>query len=44
MDQASNSKNRDTLVTPEDDRMLNDIYPPDQFLDFRPGAHPPPLC
>ncbi|KAH9696893.1 hypothetical protein KPL71_023375 [Citrus sinensis] len=26
----------------EDDRMLNDIYPPDQLLDFLLGAHPPP--
>ena len=40
---TSNSKNRDTLIAPEDDRMLNDIYPPDQLPDFRLGAlpHPP---
>ena len=28
---TSNSKNRDTLVALEDDRMLNDVYPPDQL-------------
>ncbi|KAH9781517.1 hypothetical protein KPL71_008504 [Citrus sinensis] len=39
---TSNSKNRDTLIAPEDDRMLNDIYPPDQRPDFRLGAHPHP--
>ncbi|KAH9724699.1 hypothetical protein KPL70_007586 [Citrus sinensis] len=40
---TSNSKNRDTLIAPEDDRMLNDIYPSDQLPDFRLGAlpHPP---
>ena len=40
---TSISKNRDTLVAPEDDRMLNDIYPPDQLPDFRLGAHSAPL-
>ncbi|KAH9668310.1 Integrase catalytic domain-containing protein [Citrus sinensis] len=39
---TSNSKNRDTLIAPEDDRMLNDIYPPDRLPDFRLGAHPHP--
>ena len=39
---TSNSKNRDTLVAPEDDWMLNDIYSLDQLHDFRLGAHPPP--
>ncbi|KAH9658635.1 Integrase catalytic domain-containing protein [Citrus sinensis] len=39
---TSNSKNQDTLIAPEDDRMLNDIYPPDRLLDFRLGAHPHP--
>ena len=39
---TSNSKNQDTLIAPEDDRMLNDIYPPDQLPDFRLGAHPHP--
>ncbi|KAH9705438.1 hypothetical protein KPL70_011874 [Citrus sinensis] len=39
---TKNSKNRDTLIAPEDDRMLNDVYPPDQLPDFRLGAHPPP--
>ena len=37
------SKNRDTLIALDDDRMLNDVYPPDQLLDFLLGAHPPPL-
>ncbi|KAH9667979.1 hypothetical protein KPL70_021252 [Citrus sinensis] len=41
---TSNSKNRDTLIAPEDDRMLNDIYPPDQLPNFRLGAHPHPPC
>ncbi|KAH9650254.1 hypothetical protein KPL70_026300 [Citrus sinensis] len=39
---TSNAKNRDTLIAPEDDRMLNDIYRPDQLPDFRLGAHPHP--
>ena len=39
---TKNSKNRDTLLAPEDDRMLNDIYPPDQLPDFRLEAHHPP--
>ncbi|KAH9769987.1 Integrase catalytic domain-containing protein [Citrus sinensis] len=39
---TKNSKNRDTLIAPEDDWMLNDIYSPDQLPDFRLGAHPPP--
>ncbi|KAH9715535.1 Integrase catalytic domain-containing protein [Citrus sinensis] len=40
---TSNSKNQDTLIAPEDDRMLNDVYPPDKLPDFRLGAHPPKL-
>ena len=32
------SKNQDTLIAPEDDRVLNDIYRPDQLPDFRLGA------
>ena len=36
---TKNSKNQDTLIAPEDDRMLNDVYPPDKLLDFRLGAH-----
>uniref|UniRef100_A0A1S8ACQ5 Uncharacterized protein n=1 Tax=Citrus limon TaxID=2708 RepID=A0A1S8ACQ5_CITLI len=36
------SKNQDTLVAPEHDRMLNDVYPLDQLPDFRLGAKPPP--
>ena len=39
---TSNSKNQDTLVGSEDDRMLNDVYPPDQLPDFRLGAYPSP--
>ena len=31
---TKNSKNRDTLIAPKDDRMLNDIYPPDEFFRF----------
>ena len=38
------SKNQDTLVAPKDDCMLNDVYPPNQLLDFRVGARPPLLC
>ena len=38
---TKSSKNRDTLNAPDDDRMLNDVYPTDQLLDFRLGAHPP---
>ena len=40
---TKNSKNQDTLIAPEDDRMLNDVYPPDKLPDFRLGAHPHPL-
>ena len=39
---TKNSKNRDTLIAPANDRMLNDVYPPDKLLDFRLGAHPHP--
>ena len=39
---TKNSKNRDTLIAPEDNRMLNDVYPPNQLPDFQLGAHPPP--
>ena len=42
MDKTKNSKNRDTLIAPEDDQMLNDVYSPDQLPDFRLGAHHPP--
>ena len=35
---TSTSKNRDTLIAPEDYRMLNDIYTPDQLSDFRLGT------
>ena len=37
------SKNQDTLVAPEHDRMLNDAYPLDQLPNFRLRARPPPL-
>ena len=36
------SKNRDTLVALDNDRMLNDICSPDQLSNFRLGARPPP--
>lgn len=36
------SKNWDTLIAPEDDRMLNDVYSPDQLPYFRLRDHPPP--
>ena len=36
------SKNQDTLIAPEDDWMLNDVYPLDKLSDFRLGAHPHP--
>ena len=39
---TKNSKNRDTLIAPEDNQMLNDVYPPDKLPDFRLGAHPHP--
>ena len=39
---TKNSKNQDTLIAPEDDRVLNDVYTPDQLPDFRLRAHPPP--
>ncbi|KAH9725564.1 hypothetical protein KPL70_007924 [Citrus sinensis] len=39
---TSTSKNRDTLIAPEDDHMLNDVYRPDQLPNFRLGPHPPP--
>lgn len=39
---TSNSKNQDTLVAREDDRMLNGVYPPNQLPDFSLGAHLPP--
>lgn len=34
------SKNQDTLVTPEDDQVLNEVYPADQLPDFKLGARP----
>ena len=40
---TKNSKNWDTLIALEDDRILNDVYSLDQLQDFRLGAHPPPL-
>ena len=30
----TSSKNKDTLLAPKDDRMLNDIYSADQLPDF----------
>ena len=37
---TQSSKNEDTLVAPEDDRMLNDVYSEDELPDFRLGARP----
>lgn len=34
------SKNQDTLVTLEDDQVLNEVYPTDQLPDFKLGARP----
>ncbi|KAH9751164.1 hypothetical protein KPL71_014169 [Citrus sinensis] len=34
------SKNEDTLLAPEDDRMLNDVYSEDKLPDFCLGARP----
>ena len=41
---TSTSKNRDTMIASEDDRMLTDIYTLDQLPDFRLGTHAPPPC
>ena len=40
----TSSKNEDTLLAPEDDRLLNNIYSIDQFLEFRLGARPRVPC
>ena len=37
---TQSSKNEDTLVAPEDDRMLNDVYSEDELPDFCLGARP----
>lgn len=39
-EQTISSKNEDTLLAPEDDRMLNDVYSEDELPDFRLGARP----
>ncbi|KAH9696622.1 hypothetical protein KPL71_023234 [Citrus sinensis] len=39
-DKTSSSKNEATLIAPEDDRMLNDVYSEDELPDFRLGAKP----
>ena len=39
-EKTTSSKNEDTLLAPEDDRMLNDIYSKDELPDFRLGARP----
>ena len=33
-------KNEDTLIAPDGDRMLNNIYSEDELPDFRLGARP----
>ena len=37
---TTSSKNEDTLIAPEVDHMLNDVYSEDELLDFRLGARP----
>lgn len=32
---TTSSRNEDTLITSKDDRMLNDIYPTNQLLNFK---------
>jgi len=39
-EKTTSSKNEDTLLAPEDDRMLNDVYSEDELPDFRLGARP----
>ena len=37
---VSSSKNEDTLVAPDDNHMLNDVYSEDELPDFRLGTRP----
>ncbi|KAH9750874.1 hypothetical protein KPL71_014049 [Citrus sinensis] len=37
-EKTTSSKNEDTLLAPEDDRMLNDVYSEDELPDFRLGT------
>ena len=37
---VSSSKNADTLVAPNDNRMLNDVYSEEELPDFRLGTRP----
>ncbi|KAH9668399.1 hypothetical protein KPL70_021401 [Citrus sinensis] len=39
-EKTTSSKNEDTLLAPEDDRMLNDVCSEDELPDFRLGARP----
>ncbi|KAH9697228.1 hypothetical protein KPL71_023524 [Citrus sinensis] len=39
-EKTTSSKNEDTLLAPEDDRMLNDVYSEDELPDFHLGARP----
>ena len=39
-EKTTSSKNEDTLITPDDDRMLNDVYFEDELPDFLLGARP----
>ena len=39
-EKTTSSKNEDTLLAPEDDCMLNDVYSEDELPDFRLGARP----
>ncbi|KAH9792871.1 hypothetical protein KPL71_004323 [Citrus sinensis] len=39
-EKTTSSKNEDTLLTPDDDCMLNDVYSEDELPDFYLGARP----
>ncbi|KAL9426824.1 hypothetical protein AB3S75_033579 [Citrus x aurantiifolia] len=39
-EKTTSSKNEATLIAPEDDRMLNDVYSEDELPNFRLGARP----
>ncbi|KAH9680417.1 hypothetical protein KPL71_026545 [Citrus sinensis] len=39
-EKTTSSKNEDTLIAPEDNRMLNDVYSEDELPDFCLGARP----
>ena len=41
---VTSSKNEDTLVAPDDNRLLNDVYSEDELPDFCLGAKPRAPC